>query len=278
MQRLDIDALRSLVAVAAFAGVGRAAAALHVSQPTVSGHLRRLEAELGVDLVERIGRGIALTPAGDELTRHAHRIVALHDDAVEAVSAQTEDDLVIAASDLATTPMLVAAADVLRAHHPGRRIRLRTHRSEHIRELLHRHRVDVALTFAAGLPGAERVADIGLTWYGSSAHSATPASDLVVFTKPCTLRSVILDSAVGSAGTIRRECLDLLGVLDAVRAGVGITALPPSFANAPGLLPLPGLEPPSSMELRMVTGPRIGAALHSALSAALAGRAPLVAA
>lgn len=272
MQRLDIDALRSLVAVAAFAGVGRAAAALHLSQPTISGHLRRLETELGVALVERIGRGIALTPAGDELTRHAHRIVALHDDAVEAVSTQAEDDLVIAASDLATTPMLAAAADVLRAHHPGRRIRLRTHRSEHIREMLHRHRVDVALTFAAGLPGAERVADVDLTWYASSAHPPTHTSDLVVFTKPCTLRSVILDSAVGSVGTIRRECLDLLGVLDAVRAGVGITALPASFADAPGLRRLPDLVPPASMELRMVTGSRITAALHRDLTAALAAR------
>lgn len=270
MRRLDIDALRSLVAVAAFAGVGRAATALHLSQPTVSGHLRRLEAELGVPLVERVGRGIALTTAGDELTRHAHRLVALRDDAVEAVSTADDEDLVIAASDLATTPLLVATSEVLRRHHPTRRIRLRTHRSEHIRELLHHHRVDVALTFAAGLPGAEPIAEVELGWYGPAhAAAATAPHDIVVFTKPCTLRSVMLDSAVGRAGRVGRECLDLLGVLDAVRSGAGITALPHSFARAPGLQALPDLEAPAAMELRMVTGPRIDAAVRHDLSAAL---------
>jgi len=93
-----------------------------------------------------------------------------------------------------------------------------------------------------------------------------------VFTKPCTLRSVILDSPIGAAATITRECLDLLGVLDAVRGGVGITALPPSFANAPGLRRLTSLAPPSSMELRMVTGPRIGGTVRRELISALAAR------
>ena len=89
VHRMDVDALRSLVTVASFAGVGRAAAALHLSQPTVTGHLRRLERDLGVRLVEKVGRSIAFTPAGDELARRAHRIVALHDEEVLAQTVST---------------------------------------------------------------------------------------------------------------------------------------------------------------------------------------------
>ena len=65
-----------LVALADHRHFGRAAAACFVSQPTLSTQIRKLEAELGVALVERNPRRVMLTPAGHEAAERARRIVA----------------------------------------------------------------------------------------------------------------------------------------------------------------------------------------------------------
>ena len=61
---LDVTRLRVLVAVARCGSVTAAARELNYAQPSVSHHLARLEAETGIKLIERAGRGIRLTDAG----------------------------------------------------------------------------------------------------------------------------------------------------------------------------------------------------------------------
>jgi DNA-binding transcriptional LysR family regulator len=61
---LDVARLRVLVVVAEHGSVTAAAKALNFAQPSVSHHLARLQAETGVRLVTRVGRGIRLTPEG----------------------------------------------------------------------------------------------------------------------------------------------------------------------------------------------------------------------
>jgi LysR family pca operon transcriptional activator len=63
--------LRTLVEVARQQSVGRAAEVLHVSQPAVTKALRELERAVGVQLVERQGRGIGITRFGEVFLRHA---------------------------------------------------------------------------------------------------------------------------------------------------------------------------------------------------------------
>ena len=64
---LDLTRLRVLDALARLGSVTAAAKELHYTQPTVSHHLARLEAETGAQLLQRVGRGIRLTPAGQLL-------------------------------------------------------------------------------------------------------------------------------------------------------------------------------------------------------------------
>jgi LysR family transcriptional regulator, hydrogen peroxide-inducible genes activator len=73
---MNLRDLRYLIALADLRHFGRAAEACHVSQPTLSTQVRKLEEELGVALVERSPRQVMLTPAGRDIADRARRVLA----------------------------------------------------------------------------------------------------------------------------------------------------------------------------------------------------------
>lgn len=89
---MNIQELRYFAAVADHLHFGRAAKACHVSQPTLSGQLRKLERHLGVTLFERTNKRVALSAAGEKILDHARR--TLRDAAlVEEVARASQDQL-----------------------------------------------------------------------------------------------------------------------------------------------------------------------------------------
>lgn len=72
-----LEQLRGLVAVAEELHFGRAAARLRMTQPPLSRQIQKLEAAIGVQLLERDNRRVVLTPAGDAFLREARRILAI---------------------------------------------------------------------------------------------------------------------------------------------------------------------------------------------------------
>src|SRR3954453_17077485 len=80
--------LKVLSSVARHGSVTEAAKELHYSQPSVSHHLARLEAATGVKLVQRVGRGIRLTPEGRLLANRATDTVGRGDDPTSELAAQ----------------------------------------------------------------------------------------------------------------------------------------------------------------------------------------------
>ena len=70
---MELRHLRYFVSVAEQGSVSKAAQQVHVSQPALSRQIRDLEAELGVQLFDRVGRGIELTAEGHDLLRHRHK-------------------------------------------------------------------------------------------------------------------------------------------------------------------------------------------------------------
>lgn len=84
---VDLRELRYFVAVAEELHFSRAAARLHLDQPTLSRHVRRLERTLGVELLHRTTRSVALTEPGRVFLERARESVAAADGAVDAVRA-----------------------------------------------------------------------------------------------------------------------------------------------------------------------------------------------
>lgn len=82
---MDLHKLKIFTTVAREGSFTRAAELLHMAQPTVSQQLAALEAQLGAPLIERQKRAQRLTPAGEALLPYAERLLALADEASEAV-------------------------------------------------------------------------------------------------------------------------------------------------------------------------------------------------
>ena len=87
---MNLRDLGYLVAVAEHRHFGRAAEACFVSQPTLSTQLKKLEQELGVELIERSPRQVMLTPAGARVVERA-RIILFEADDIRSIAKQAQD-------------------------------------------------------------------------------------------------------------------------------------------------------------------------------------------
>src|SRR5919198_5134557 len=147
---LDVTRLRVLDAVARHGSVTAAARELAYSQSSVSHHLGRLEAETGAQLLQRAGRGIRLTQAGQLLADRAAEIIGRIDAARAELSAHvglTAGRVRLAGFASAIGSLVPAAVATLASRHPGLEIRLiDTHPPEAI-ELLRTGKVEVAVIF-----------------------------------------------------------------------------------------------------------------------------------
>src|ERR1035438_8860883 len=84
---MDVDTrlLRYFIAVAEELNFTRAAARLHVSQPSLSKQIRQLERQVGAELLVRTSRSVSLTPVGAELLTDARELVAGWDATAQAI-------------------------------------------------------------------------------------------------------------------------------------------------------------------------------------------------
>ncbi len=87
---MNLRDLQYLVAVADHRHFGRAAEACYVSQPTLSAQIKKLEHELGVELIERNPRHILLTPAGEGVVEHA-RVVLREAETIRQLARRRHD-------------------------------------------------------------------------------------------------------------------------------------------------------------------------------------------
>ncbi|WP_433368702.1 LysR family transcriptional regulator [Actinoplanes sp. CA-142083] len=237
---LDVARLRVLAAVAKHGSVTAAARALHYSQPSVSHHLARLEAETGSRLVQRAGRGIRLTEAGRVLAARAEEILGRLDAAEDELAAYNglrAGRVRLAAFPSALGTFVPLAAARFAAAHPGIDLRFREAEPPEGVRLLRSGEVEAALLFthapAPELDGlrCEVLLEEPLylvappSWAGDrlTDHKDRP---WIGGCERCRGQLLRAAEAEGFAPDIRYETDDYVAVQRLVAAGLGVTTLP----------------------------------------------------
>ena len=113
-----------LIKLRSFSG---AAEALHLTQPTVSGHIKNLESDLGVMLLDRLGKRVVPTEEGEILYRYGQKLLALRDHArqeIEAISGKMSGLLKIGGSTIPGAYILPALIGAFKKEHPSLSVQL----------------------------------------------------------------------------------------------------------------------------------------------------------
>jgi DNA-binding transcriptional LysR family regulator len=156
---LNLVHLQVLAAVARHGSVTAAATELRYSQPSVSHHLARLEAATGVKVVQRVGRGIRLTPEGQLLANRAAEIVGRVDAAANELAAHVglqAGRVRLAANASVLSTIVPTAATALASRHPGLDLTLIDRHPVEALEMLRHGEIDIALVFRhSGAPADE---------------------------------------------------------------------------------------------------------------------------
>ena len=145
---MNLQELRYLVAVADQRHFGRAAEACNVSQPTLSSQIKKLEDELGVVLLERTNKRVALTPVGAQIVEHAKKALK-EAGQMEAVARAAKDPLLgplkLGAIPTLAPYLLPLIFKPLKQQYPGLTIELWEDQTQALVEGLRNHRLDAAL-------------------------------------------------------------------------------------------------------------------------------------
>lgn len=241
VRNLDIDLLRSLAAFADYGTLGLAAARVGRTQAALSLQMRKLEAQAGEALFEPASRKLVLTAAGEVLLSYARRILALNDEAREALRQSTvSGELVFGASqDFGESWLPPVLAQFSKAH-PSVGLEVRVDGGTRLVAAVEAGEVDVALALGLGeRPNAVCIGHLPLVWIAHRDFEWERGSKLplALFTSPCRFRTKAIDEldAAGIPWNIALTSPSLYGVWAAVNAGLGVTVRTPE-----GLVP--GLE------------------------------------
>lgn len=245
---MDERRLRYFLAVVEDGGVTRAANRLRIAQPSLSQALRALEAELGAELFDRVGRGVRLTAAGRQLVGPAREVLRAMDEARDAVAGVSElraGTLELAAlPTLAVDPMAVLIGR-FRERYPGVTVEL--HEAETVDELLEMLRDRASDLGAAHLPlrregfRSHPLGEQELLFIlppGSTADLPLRAGELadtpLIVSPPGTSTRILLDqalSAVGARPRIAVETAAREAIVTLVLSGAGAALLPAALAR-----------------------------------------------
>jgi len=118
---MDIRALEVFCRIVELKSFSRAAEAVYLTQPTVSGHIKVLEEFVGVKLLDRLGREVLPTKAGELLYGYAKQILALRNQAIQALEeykGSLKGHLVIGGSTIPGEYVLPALLATFKARYP----------------------------------------------------------------------------------------------------------------------------------------------------------------
>ena len=145
---MNLRDLKYLIAVAETEHFGHAAARCYVSQPTLSGQIKKLEQELGVTLFERTNRSVSITPIGADIVRHAKLILEQADVIKQLAQAQRDPlagALRVGAIPTVSPYLIPLILLPLKSKYPQMRLVLSEEITEMLTQRLLEHQIDVAI-------------------------------------------------------------------------------------------------------------------------------------
>jgi DNA-binding transcriptional LysR family regulator len=243
---MDLRRLEIFAKVAELGSFSRAAEALFLTQPTISEHVRALEDEVGVQLLDRLGRGATPTRAGQLLLGYARRMLALSREAHQALEqfqGRISGELVVGGSTIPGEYVLPGLIGRFKAKYPDISIVLLIGSTRQVSDWLEEGRVEVGVVGARPATRAleakelmpdELVLVVPATHPWAARRTATLVDlqkEPLVFRERGSGSREAVEHALQEAGVVLAQ-LRIVGemgstqaVKQAVRAGVGVALL-----------------------------------------------------
>lgn len=242
---MELHLLRTFREVVRARSFTAAAKRLYLTQPAVSQQIKALETELGERLLERTGRDVRTTPAGDVLLEAADRALGILDDAAKTIRERRETGVgtvVVACGDTVALYLLPPVLEAFRAKHPAAEVSVRNHGSREIVATVLAGDADLGVATAPetlddalecaplleeelllALPPGHRLAATGATSW--AALDGEPA----VLLDRSTLTRRVIEAGLAAAGARLVPVMES-GNLEVVKAyvarGFGVSLLP----------------------------------------------------
>lgn len=239
---MELRQLATFNAIAQTGSFTRAAERLGYVQSNVTAHIQSLESELGVVLFDRMGRQVRLTRPGERLLDYAGRMLALADEARDAVNDSVAGEVVISAPETLCAHRLPALLRLARRELPQVRVIFRPFPATTLRQQVWAGEIDLAFTLETPYesPGlhVEPLAREDILLVAPPDHllasaSTVAPSDLggesMLLTEAGCAYRVVFEQAMEAAGVVPRETLEF-GSVEAIKqcvmACMGLAILP----------------------------------------------------
>jgi DNA-binding transcriptional LysR family regulator len=276
---LDIDQLRTFVAIAETGSFTRAAEVVHKTQSAVSMQMKRLEERIGHPIFERDGRASKLTDEGERLLDYARRIVKLSAEALGSIAKTSLSGRVKLGvpDDYADRYLPEIMARFSRSH-PGVELTVQCEPTIELVKLIDRGDLDLAIvTHDAADRPSEVIRRERMLWVSSSRHAVHQEDPLpLALTRPlsnerdCPWRRAVLPrlEAMGKPYRILYTSRNSSALGAAVLAGLAVSAFPES-ALRPGMRvlgPSDGFPALPSFDIGLLRNPHETSELAEALA------------
>lgn len=230
IRNLDMDTLRTLVAISQHETFSAAAQHLFKTQSAVSQQMQRLENQVNFPLFEKVGRHKRLSMQGKRLVEYARHILTINDEAIRDLSDQRmEGSLRLGAPhDIADTILTPVLKQIAR-HSPRVKLEIRVDRSPFLMDALHNGEIDITIStrFDQSLHGVV-LRTSPTAWFASSdyVHNPDRPIPLILVDDPSIFRRLAITALEQHQAKwqINYVAPNLVGIKAAVRAGLGITA------------------------------------------------------
>lgn len=262
---MELHQLRYFVTVVEAGGFSRAAARLHVAQPSLSQQIAKLEQELGQPLLDRLPRGVVPTEAGRRFYHRARRILAEIADAARCVAdcrEAIEGRIVVGAIPTIAPGLLPRLLAAFASQHPKVEVEVVEEVTERLLQRLDEGQIDLALVSSVEIQTAVHCESLGRETLGALLPARHPLArrDTLRWQDLTGQKALVLSELHCLGRQVNEFCkardvrwqvwfqaAHLGTILEMVVHGIGVSLVPRLFepiAQARGCRWLP-LEPPA---------------------------------